>query len=95
MSKQDLNINFDIRPQFECKNRMMNVKFNAIFEPNSNVKKQKAKNEKRKNKSEKRTSFILLIFKEFFSAQSKAFGNPRIRRNRNSLDNSVESGLFA
>ena len=47
MSKQDLNISFDIRPQFECKNRMMNVKINAIFEPNSNVKK-KEKNKKRK-----------------------------------------------
>ena len=57
----------DIRPEFECQNRNSNVKMrysarnrrskydfeyqNAIFGPNTNVEKRKAKNEKRKTKS--------------------------------------------
>ena len=59
---------FDIRPEFECQNRIFNVKIrysavvrmskydfecqNVIFGPNSNVKKRKTKSEKRKTKSE-------------------------------------------
>ena len=55
---------FDIRTKFECQNKILNVKIrylaqirmskedfecqNAIFGPDSNVEKRKAKNEKRK-----------------------------------------------
>ena len=46
---------YDIRPQFECQNRILNVKirYSADFECQKNEK-PKAKNEKRITKNEKR-----------------------------------------